>query len=110
MERRPRARLGILLRLRILHADEAEFQRRHGRDGSALAGFLGQSAEDGVMTEKTITITIEAQARELLAAGWVNRSGHIWIAPSGAWYIGPHGAWKVLRGIDAAGKEAKRGR
>ena len=48
-------------------------------------------------------ITIEAQVKELVRAGWTQRSLGVWIAPSGAWYIGPHGAWKVMRGIDAAG-------
>jgi hypothetical protein len=54
-------------------------------------------------------IAIEAQVKELLKAGWKQKSMCVWIAPWGAWFIGPHGAWKVMRGIDADGKVASHG-
>jgi hypothetical protein len=46
--------------------------------------------------------SIEEQIKDLLAAGWKQKTIRIWQSPWGALFIGPHGAWKVMRHAPAS--------
>ena len=46
--------------------------------------------------------TIEEQAEQLKAAGWVHVRGRLWKAPVGGYFMGPHGAWTAMKSREAA--------